>query len=319
MGIKNLFQIIVKNPISTYNDKPLGALARETTLAKLRGIRVCVDASGMIYQSILAMKHMSALSDSQGRTTAHINTIFNKVIQFKTSGIQQIWIFDSPDPNPIKEEELKKRRAKAYASTDPKVQFRMSGEHVDDIKNLLNFMGVPWVQAPPGIEAEQYGAWMTKGAYTTRFCQYMVSGDSDVLGFGGNLLRPYSKKSASGKSSRTVYQIFELDTVLEETGLSYLDFLKMGVFMGTDFNAKPRGPSVKTIMQAIKDDKLTLTPELQKVIDYFSSTPQYDPNDLITQFPTIDIEGLVKFLKERDFKEERVRQSIDKFVKAKTK
>ena len=306
MGVKNLFKITIHNPQSTENGKTIAELGRETTLAKLKGKRVCVDASGMIYQAILAMKRINSLTDSKGRTTAHINTIKNKVLMIKKAGIEQIWIFDSPAPNPIKEAELKKRRERAFASKDPKVQFRMSGEHVNDIKQLLEMMGIAWIQAPDGLEAEQYGAWMTTGDQP--FCDYMLSADSDVLAFGGNLLRPVSKKSATGKSSRTVYHIYEQDTLLEDTGLSRDDFLKMCVFMGTDFNPKPRGPSTKTIMSKV--DTLDPTPELEAVIKYFKERTQYDVSTLLTKFSKPNKTGLLKFLKDRGFNEERIKKEI---------
>lgn len=313
MGIKQFYQIIVKNTNSIYNDKPMTALSRETTLAKLKGSTVCIDASGVIYQSILAMARINALSDSDGKTTAHINTIFNKIIQLNSAGVRQIWVFDSPTLNPLKAEELKKRRARAYASSDEKVQFRMSSEHVNDIKTLLNNMGVPWVQAPDGIEAEQYGAWMTQGPRNTRFCQYMISGDSDVLGFGGNLLRPYSKKSATGKSSKTIYQIYNLETVLEETALTKDQFMTLCTAMGTDFNDKVPGVGVKTVMTKVRDGKISRSSDMQKVVNYFTSRPDYDSTTLKINFSEANVDDLVRYLVGRGFKEERVRTRMSKF------
>src|SRR5271170_3272359 len=106
MGIFQFFQIIV--PGGKYKDTPLGGLARDITFAKLKGIRVCVDAPNIIYSAILGMAHIDALTDAEGKTTSHINTIFAKILQLDAAGIKQIWIFDSPTPNPIKAEALKK-------------------------------------------------------------------------------------------------------------------------------------------------------------------------------------------------------------------
>jgi len=312
MGIKQFYQIIIKNPKSIYNDKPIHEVARETTLAKLKGSTVCVDASGEIYRAILAMAHVNQLSHN-GKTTAHINNIFNKVIQINAAGIRQIWVFDSPILNPLKEDELKKRRARAYASSDPKVQFRMSGEHVQDIKNLLQTMGIPWIEAPSGIEAEQYGAWMTQGSRTQRFCHYMLSGDSDVLGFGGNLLRPVSKKSSTGKSSRTVYEIYERDIILEELGLNNDEFMTLATAMGTDFNPKVVGVGIKTIVEKVRESKITRTAEMQTVVDYFMSKPNYNQSELKTSFPQTNVDDVVKFLTGVGFKEDRVRTRMKKF------
>lgn len=312
MGIGQFFQIIL--PRGNFKDKPLGALARETTLAKIKNIRCCIDASGIIYSSILAMTHVDALTDADGNTTAHINTIFAKILQLDKSGIAQVWVFDSPIPNQLKAEEIKARNARAYNSSDPKVQFRMKSAQVLDVTNLLTFMGIPWIEAPEGIEAEQYGAWMTRGEVpAARFCQYMISGDSDVLAFGGNLLRPYQKPSATGKSKRLVYQIYELSDILQETELTYAQFLIMSVAMGTDFCPKTPLVGPKTVINRVKENKIDITPKQQEVINYYKSQPPRNEHD--ARFSTYDKDGLLKFLVGRGFNEARVNERLIGFPK----
>lgn len=310
MGIQKFFQIII--PDGRYKEKPIGSLARETSLAKLKGIRVCIDAPNIIYSSILAMSHISALTDSEGKTTSHINTIFAKILQLDAAGIKQIWIFDSPELNPIKSDANKKRNERAFKSTDPKVQFRMNSEHVEDIKSLLRLMGVPYVEAPPGVEAEMYGAWMTRGEIVSnRFCQYMISADSDVLAFGGNLLRPYQKPSSTGKSKRLVYQIYELHDVLHETGLTYKQFLTLCVVLGNDFNPKTYGVGEVTAINKVKQDVIELTELQKRVMTYYASEPQRSQNDAV--FGEYDKEALVEFLVGRGFGEARVRERLTKY------
>jgi flap endonuclease-1 len=312
MGIGQFFQIVLTD--GSFKNKPIGALAREVTFPKLKNMRCCVDASGMIYSSILGMQHIDALTDSEGNTTSHINTIFAKVLLLDKNSISQIWVFDSPIPNQLKAVELKARNERAYNSTDPKVQFRMQSKHVNDIKTLLTLMGIPWIEAPEGIEAEQYGAWMTRGNVpAARFCQYMLSGDSDVLAFGGNLLRPYQKPSATGKSKRTVYQIYELSDILQETGLTYEQFLTMSVAMGTDFCDKTAMVGPKTVISRVKDDRIIKSPEQQKVVDYFKSQPPR--NDYDAHFSEFDKDGLVKFLVGRNFNEARINERLIGFPK----
>lgn len=309
MGINQFFQIELPG-----KSKPLGSLAREMTLVKLKNIRVSVDTPNMIYSAILAMQHIDALSDADGNTTAHINTIWAKALQLDSAGISQIWVFDSPKPNPLKQAEQARRRERAYNSTDPKVQFRMNETHVNDIKTLLGLMGITYIEAPEGIEAEQYGAWMSKGPVASaRFCQYMISADSDVLAFGGNLIRPYQKPSATGKSKRLVYQVFELEDMLTETNLDYEQFLKLCVSMGTDFCDKTPGIGVKTAITKARSKTMQINPQQQSVIDYYKSRPLANTSD--ATFNTYDLEGLVKFLVGRKFNEERVREKMSKYPK----
>lgn len=314
MGINQLFQIII--PAGNYAGQPIVALARESTLPKLKGIRVCIDASNTIYSAILAMAHINALSDKSGRTTAHINMIWTKVLQLDKAMISQIWIFDNPQPNALKAATVARRRDRAYKSSDPKVQFRMQTEHVNDIKTLLDLMGIPYIEAPPGIEAEQYGAWMTKGDIAAnRFCQYMISADSDVLAFGGNLLRAYQKPTATGKGKRLVYQIFELRDMLQELGLTYDEFLEVCVAMGTDFCDKTDRVGVKTVIKNVKDGKIFPNDMQKTVIEYFKARPAYNESD--AHFSECRTSDLVAFLAERGFNADRVKKSMEDFPRIK--
>ena len=315
MGVISFFQIEISKP-KTKDDAPrtIGTVCRETTLAKMKGMRVCIDTPNMIYASILAMSHIGALTDNSGKTTAHINTIWAKILGLDGAGIQQIWIFDSKKPNPLKAAELKRRYERAFNSTDPKVQFRMNSEHVEDIKTLLRLCGQTYVEAPDGIEAEQYGAWMTRGPIArARFCQYMISADSDVLAFGGNLIRTYQKPSSTGKSKRLVYQVYELADILSETGLTYDKFLELCVAMGTDFNEKTQGIGVKTALDKIKSGKVALNPQQESVIAYYKSKPAFSPSDVT--YNTYDKTGLEEFLVGKGFKLERVQERMSGYQK----
>jgi flap endonuclease-1 len=312
MGVDGFFQIKVDD------ERIMENLGREVKLPELKGEKVCVDASLMIYNSILAMEHLATLTDSEGRTTAHINTIFQKVIQLQKMSIAQIWIFDSPVPNELKRKALEKRAERRRIATEKKyknhekIQFRMTKEHVEDIQFLLRKMGICYIVAPAGIEAEQYGAFMTKGPSAERYCKYMISGDSDVLCFGGNLLRVTTKKTSTGKSKKTIYQAYELEEILEELKLTYDQFLQMCVVLGTDFADGTKGTGVRTVVDKIHKHKLEpLTPRQEMTVEYFQS--DITTTAEITQ-EEYDPEAIVAFLKERSFNEDRVRKSLDSYV-----
>jgi len=310
MGIISFFQIETSKPKSKEEvPKTIGSLSRETTLAKMRGMRVCIDTPNMIYSSILAMQSITALTDGEGRTTAHINTIWAKIIGLDQAAIQQIWVFDSKKPNLLKAAELKRRYEKAFNSTDPKVQFRMNSEHIEDIKTLLRLCGQTYVEAPEGIEAEQYGACMTRGPVArARFCQYMISADSDVLAFGGNLIRPYQKPSSTGKSKRLVYQVYELADILSELDMNYDKFLEVCVAMGTDFCDKTPGIGIKTVLDKVRAGKITLNSQQESVKDYYKSKPKFSESDI--SYNKYDKEGLEEFLLSKNFKLDRVRERM---------
>jgi flap endonuclease-1 len=323
MGVENFYKIRItfptkgkKKPTEMKVISEIGSFVR---LTSLRGVKICVDASLIIYNAILAVEHLSTLTDSEGRPTAHINTIFNKVVQLKECGIEQIWIFDSPEPNEIKKiatEKRTKRREEAIAKgykNKEKVQYRLNKTDVEDIQNLLKKMGVMYITAPPGIEAEQYGAYLTKGSEEDRFCKYMLSGDSDVLCFGGNLLRITSQRSESGKTKKTVYQIFELEDILSELGFDREQFLQMCVIMGTDFASGTEGVGPGTVVDKVRKDEIPLSPRQEMAINYFKSdiTDKIGSAEIVRE--SFNLEEVVKFLKERSFNEERIRGRLEKY------
>src|SRR5271165_2438885 len=145
MGVDNFFKITFKQ---NGESRTIAELGRKVALKHFKNKRVCVDASGMIYNAILAMEYLHSLTDKTGRITAHINTIFNKIIQLDNEGIEQIWIFDSPEPNELKRQALERRaerKAKAEASGNQKTAYKLNKEHVEDIQNLLRYMGKMYI------------------------------------------------------------------------------------------------------------------------------------------------------------------------------
>ena len=308
MGVKKFFEIIIKNVLSNYEGKKLADLGEDVTLANLEGERVCVDASTMIYQALLALQFVTSLTDSSGKPTGHLNTIFAKVLMLKVAKVDQVWVFDSPNPNKLKKDELKKRAAKRAKATDDKRAFKMTSEHVKDIQELLKAMGIFYIVAPDGVEAEQYGAILTQG--DDPFCKYMMSGDSDVLMFGGNLLRPMTKKSASGKSKKTVYATYDLNTILNELGVTREQLSTMGVAMGCDFAPKTVRIGPASVHNALKNGKLTMTTEQQAAHDYFMSEIEMSAADLVKS--TFDKKELVNMLVKRGFNADRITKRIEK-------
>jgi flap endonuclease-1 len=313
MGVLDFFNVVLGGkPIKDY-----GEMTTLEQLAKEGSFRVCVDASNIIYSSILAfsLQQGDALTTKEGKMTMHINTIFNKVLQLNKLGIQQVWIFDSPTMNPLKEKELKRRAEVKKQAKDVRVKFTMTAEHVKDIQTLLTKMGVCWVEAPPKIEAEQYGAWMTQGKPEERYCRYMISGDSDVLLFGGNLLRPMKKKSATGASSKTVYQAFELSELLRESKTKMDELVKIGVTMGTDFNDHIAGVGVKTVEKKVKDGDID-----EKMKESHKASMEYFKSDISNLLGESDLhkdaydqEGLLSFLKNNSFNTEKIKPKLKNY------
>jgi flap endonuclease-1 len=324
MGVEGFFKVKITFPrrgrsATVATSKVIAELGVPIKLSDLQGMKVAIDASLMIYSSKLAVEHLNTLTDSEGHSTVHINTIFNKILQLADAGAQQMWIFDSPEPNEIKKMAIEQRMAKreqalkkGYKNSE-KIQYRLTKEDVNDIQMLLKCMGITYIIAPSGLEAEQYGAYLTKGSESERFCRYMITSDSDVLCFGGNLLRMTTQKSATGKTKKTVYQAFELEDVLAEMQLSYEQFLQMCVLLGTDFAQGTPGVGPNTVIDKVRKDEMPFTPRQELAMEYFKS----DISDKIGGAEIVqgeyNLEELVNFLKARNFNEERIRKRLEKY------
>lgn len=313
MGVHDLFKLPVSNKDHACYGKTLGEIGEKIDLKDLNKHRLCIDASDYIYNSLLAMAHVNTLTDSEGRPTAHILRIFNVVQMLHKAGVKQIWVFDSEKPNSFKKFEQEKRRLRREQGAkkgQEKQAFVINSDIVNDIKNLLKFMGVTFLEAPEGVEAEHYGAYMTAGDIGNRFCTYMLSADSDVIAFGGNLLRHTTEKSATGKTKKTVYRVYELDDVLNALDVNYDEFLKICVSLGTDFQSdKIKGVGPKTVVKKVKDDKIDFDEELISVMDYFRSDPPAVGSDI--QENKFDPDGLREFLLSRNFKDDRITTAIE--------
>jgi flap endonuclease-1 len=313
MGVKDLFKIPVTNEDHPAHKETLGNAGEKIELSALVGHRVCVDMSDYIYNSLLAMEHISALTDTEGNPTSHILRIFNTVQMLHKAGAKQVWVADSRRPNKFKRFEADKRREsrqKGKDEGDEKRAFVMTGKHVQDIMKLLSLMGITYIEAPEGIEAEHYGAFMTSGPIGDRYCTYMLSADSDVLMFGGNLLRHSTEKSPSGKSKKTLYRVYELEDVLNALDVTQDEFLKIAVCLGTDFQKeKIKGVGPKTVVAKVKNNKVTIPDDLKEVMEYYKSDPPTDGADIHES--ALDENGLRTYLLSVGFAEEKISKAID--------
>jgi hypothetical protein len=297
MGVHDFFKIATS--AGTIADAGV-----EFTLEQLEGERLAVDASYITYNAILAFQAINTLSDASGRPTGHISTILSKVIQMDRAGIDQLWIFDSADSNPIKEAERKRRadkRTQAAAAGKSKSAFVLTSEIVNEVKTLLNLLGVAWLEAPPGIEGEQYGAFLSSGPRDQRFCRAMLSGDSDVVMFGGTLLRIIPGKV-------TKYIEYDHADVLKATELTRNQLVEMGCHMGTDFNDKTPRVGPMTVLKSLKAGKLALTDSQKKAYQYFMQSCSNVKIDIKQE--DYNLERLLEFLKERDFQVETQRKRL---------
>ena len=241
-----------------------------------------IDVSYDIYRASLGMKNIKSLTDKNGTPTVLLNTLLCNVVRYKKLGVKGlVYVFDNPKPNPHKSKEAKKRKAarkKAEVKLIDEVHhemkeklekrtFTITDDMVDDVKQLLTLLGVAWIVAPEGYEAEHLGAELTIHDIIDTF----ITSDSDTLLFGGKSMTRRVKKKGDKKVS---YEEYILDDVLVDYELTREQLVHYGVVLGSDFSDKTKGIGPKTIFK--KGLGVKLTDEQEKANSYFLSKCPYN-------------------------------------------
>lgn len=308
MGIKDFYNIAIPN------NKTIKDLGTLITLKNLAGMRIAIDGNLIAYQCMTAISSDKALTDGDGKITQHLLISLNKIIAMNLMGIHQLWIFDNPIPNPRKAETHKQRKEhrEKYSGN----RLRLSSEHYDEIKQLLEYLGIPYVIAPSGVEGEQFGAWLTYGELQDeRICQYILSADADVLLFEGNVIRQYTEGVKGNK--KTKLALFEYNRLISELDMSKDDLCKMAMVMGHDFGAPVRGTAKGTVYKKVKAkqfDSLFNEPEKQEELSQYYMEPSDYIDDAEYHYnESYRPEELIEWLNSRGFNKNILLKRLSKY------
>jgi len=313
----------------------------KTSLDELSGKTFAVDAYNALYQFLAIIRGPTGapLMDRQGRVTSHLSGLLYRTTNLAERGIRLVYVFDGIPPT-LKETEIKRRRAVkeeaivkyeaavvkgevAEAKKFAQATASLKDTMVDDAHKLLEYLGVPFVQAPS--EGEAQAAFMT----TRDDVWGAVSQDYDSLLFGA--IRLVRNLAITGKRKlpmKEAYVQVDPELVQSQETLAALvltreQLIDLGILIGTDFNPdgfKAIGPKTAlkllrengTIEQiAAKNPNFKIPPNLQKIRDIFLK-PEVTSHYTL-QWKEPRTEALVRFLcGDRDFSEERVRTAVER-------
>jgi flap endonuclease-1 len=311
---------------------------KEIELSSLSGKKIAIDAFNAIFQflSIIRDKETGEpLKDSKGRITSHLSGIFYRTANLIEFGIKPIFVFDGEPPDFKKKtiEKREKMRLEAERKMKEAIEkgeeffkyaqatARINEEIIEDSKKLLNYMGVPWIQAPS--EGEAQCSFMCKNGDV----DFSASQDYDSLLFGSpHLVR---NLTISGRKKRPNVNIFyevmpeviNLDEVLKELEITREQLIILGMLVGTDYNIGVKGIGPKKALKYVKENK-----NLESIINGLSWTEDVDINEVFDFFmnPIVtedyniewkkpDVDKIIKFMvDEHNFSQERVEKTIDK-------
>lgn len=307
------------------------------------GRKISIDAYNTLYQFLSTIRQPDGtpLMDSSGRITSHLSGLLYRTARLMQSGIRPVYVFDGKPPDikhktigeriKVREEQRRKwdlalqegdaEAAKKHAQAS----VRLTKEMVGQAKQMLEKMGVPYVQAPSEGEAQAAHMALKGDVWAS------ASQDYDSLLFGSPaLIRNLTITGRRKMPGKQAYvdvepELIRLEKMLSGLGISRESLIEMGIMIGTDYNEGVKGIGPKKALAWVREGKTAESayeergqePEtdLQKLRNFFLTPPLNDDYSLEWRQP--DEKDLISFLvNEYDFSHDRVESAAMKIMKA---
>jgi flap endonuclease-1 len=324
----------------------IGELFKEEKISfeDLRDRVVVIDAYNVLHQFLASIRQRDGipLKNSMGEITSHISGLFQRTANLVEASILPVYSFDGI-PHPLKAKTLAERHKRKEQAEKEYLQAleegdlktarlkaeqtsRLTDKMVQQSKDLLDALGIPWIQAP--MEGEAQASYMVKkgDAYA------VGSQDYDCLLIGAPILvrnlTSQDKRKLPGKEAYSnVYpkQIM-LKTNLKNLGITHEQLVDMAILIGTDFNDGVSGIGPKKSLQLIKkngnvENVITeiniknppTSDEIKEIRKIFLEPKITDEYKL--QWLGVDNEKVLKILcDQHHFRRERVEPTLLKFA-----
>jgi len=323
----------------------IGSLFRKETITldDLSGRIIVIDAYNVLHQFLASIRQRDGtpLKDASGNVTSHLSGLYHRTANLVEAKIKPVFSFDGM-PHPLKAktlEERMKRKEKAEKEYKEAIEAgdlvkarikaqqtgRLTDEMIDQSKELLDALGIPYVQAPSEGEAQACYMVRKGDAYA------VGSQDFDCLLVGTPVLirnlTSSGRRKLPGKEAYTKVNIkqIKLKTNLEVLGITHKQLIDMAILIGTDFNdgihgigpkkslklVKEHGTAEKAL-EVIKSDNKPDKKEINQVRKIFLKPDVTDDYDLSWSDP--DTERVFEILcGQHQFKKERVDEILKKY------
>ncbi|PIN75918.1 flap endonuclease-1 [Candidatus Woesearchaeota archaeon CG10_big_fil_rev_8_21_14_0_10_37_12] len=308
----------------------------------LAGKTIVVDGHNTLYQflSNIRSRDGGLLTDSQGNVTSHLIGLFARTTKLMQTGIKLAFVFDGKPPaikhaELEKRTELKKQAAQKYeealeAEDEQAMQkyaartSKLTKEMVQHAKNLLDALGIPYIQAPS--EGEAQASYIVKQGHAWA----VASQDYDSLLYGTpRLIQNLSIEGKKKQPGKFMYKTVEPKLINLAENLKKLELTKeqliwLSLLVGNDYAPKGvKGIGPKKGLELVKKHKtadslfaeVTLEDDVdwKEVISTFEHMPVEKNYDLT--WKNINKEKTVEVLVEKhDFDLERVKKRLDELT-----
>ena len=231
---------------------------------------IVIDAHNVLHQFLSSIRQRDGtpLKDSKGRITSHLSGLLHRTANIVAARIRPVYVFDG-EPHPLKAKTIEQRRERKEqaekewkealekgdlekAKTKAQQTSRVTDEIIQQSKELLDALGIPYVQAPS--EGESQASYMAKKgvAFATG------SQDFDCLLFGSPILirnlTSSERRKLPGKKAyaKVSPKLIRLKPNLKSLGITHKQLVDMAILMGTDFNDGIKGIGPKKSLKLIK-------------------------------------------------------------------
>ncbi len=315
---------------------------RNTSLKDHSGSTLAVDAYNTIYQFLSSIRQPDGtpLMDKDGNVTSHLSGVFYRTTSMLENGIRPVYVFDGK-PSQLKNRTIEERRkvkeksrieleeameqgdTERIRSLSARVSY-ITSAMVQDIKELLSYMGLPHVQAPSEGEA-QASVMSARG-----LADGVISQDFDCLLFGAKkLFRNFAFTGRRKLPGRNIYvnvmpEEIDLERTLTVNQITRDQLIDIGIMVGTDFNGGLKRVGPKSALSLIKKHKSlenvlaaknATIENYEQVRELFRNPPYAEVGNLAF-FPP-DPEKIMSFLCDRhSFSPQRVQPYVDIIIKS---
>ena len=316
MGIKNINKLLKEyapNSIKEYN------------ISNYNGKLIAIDTSLVLYQYISALRNSGKdLTNNNDDITTHMYAIIQKTISLLDKGLKPVYIFDGKAPD-IKKNTLEKRKKLKQNAEKKKIAALTKEEEIkffkrslfitrkqyDECKNILDILGIPYIQASG--EADCLCAYLVK----KKLVYAAYSEDMDFLTFG------CSKLIKNLKGNKKIIEL-NLEDILEELDISYESFINLTILLGCDYAPTIKGIGYKTALKLIKEHndiktfinkntkfKIPKNYEYDEIIDYYNNPP-INIDTINIKFKKPKINEFKIILENNNFSDNLIKRYINK-------
>ncbi len=317
---------------------------QKMTFEELSEKVIAIDAHNILYQFLANIRTADGrmLMDDLGRPTSHLNGLFMRTAKLVSVRIKPIYVFDGK-PHELKTKTIEHRREiKQKAKEEYQLALdagdldrarmkaaqtsQLSSEMIEDAHRLLDYLGIPYIRSPSEGEAQACHMAEKGDAWA------VVSQDFDSLLFGApRLIRNLTisgrrKIPGVNKYVNVEPELIDLQFVLTAVGLNKEQLIDVGILIGTDFNPGIKGFGAKKAIKVLQEynnlekviqEKELDIPELETVRKIFREPEVTD--DYTITWSEVDEDKVLDFLcSERNFNEDRVKNTLENFVKFKS-